>query len=371
MCRPDLPNQAKFAASHFVALLLKIRVSSVKANVMDIQSKSRSGKIYGPVAFMGLARMLRRRAKALIKIFSGASQDQTKGFQCLDALVVEMVDRVQDAADIPGEVIGISSGFVDLDRMTTGFRPGDLIVLSSRPGIGKTALATNIAQHIAFSVGLPVAMFSLDMAASNLVKRIVGSVSSIDLTHLRTGKLSDEEWPRLADAIEKLRNCDLHIDESMGLSASELSAKAHKLAVERGQLGLIVVDHLQLICHREGGRVDRVNEVGEILRDLKTLASELKCPILILSQLTGRAARRCDKRPMLADLGDSVAIEHQADIIMFLDRDDNMGATEQTCIAELTIAKQRNGPNGTVKLTFIRRLAKFENPPSKQSVNSQ
>jgi replicative DNA helicase len=311
---------------------------------------------------MGLAMALRRRATALTKIFFGASQDQTKGLQGLDALVVEMLDRLQETADIPGEVIGIASGFVDLDRMTTGFRPGDLIVLSSRPGMGKTALATNIAEHIAFSVGLPVAMFSLDMAASNLTRRIVGSVGSIDLTHLRTGKLPDEEWPRLIDAIEKLRNCDLHIDESMGLSASEVSAKAHKLAVERGQLGLIVVDHLQLMCDRGGSRANRVNEVGETLRDLKTLAGELKCPILILSQLTGRAARRCYKRPMLGDLRDSAAIEHNADIIMFLDRDDNMGATEQTCIAELTIAKQRNGPSGTVKLTFIRRLAKFENP---------
>ena len=313
---------------------------------------------------MGFVRAVRRHATALTKKCFGASQDQTKGFQCIDALVVEMLDRLQEAADLPGEVIGIASGFVDLDRMTTGFRAGDLIVLSSRPGVGKTALATNIAEHIAFAVGLPVAMFSLDMAASNLVRRIVGSVGSIDLTHLRTGKLPDEEWLRLVDAIEKLRNCDLHIDESMGLSASELGAKAHKLAAERGQLGLIVVDHLQLICHREGGRVDQVNEVGEILRDLKTLAGELKCPILILSQLSGRAARRCHKRPMLSDLRDFVAIEHHADIIMFLDRDDNMGAAAQTCIADLTIAKQRNGPSGTVKLIFIRHLAKFENPPS-------
>jgi len=318
---------------------------------------------------MGMAGALRRRATALMKIYSGARQDQTKGFQGIDALVVEMLDRLQEAADIPGEIIGISSGFVDLDRMTADFRPGDLVVLSGRPRVGKTALATNIAEHIANSVGLPVAMFSLDMASSNLTLRIVASVGSIDLTHLRTGKLSDEEWPRLVEAIEKLRNCDLHIDESMGLSASELSAKAHKLAAERGQLGLIVVDHLQLMFRSVGSRADRVKEAGEILHDLKALAGELRCPIIILSQLTDWAARCCYKRPMLGDLRDSVAIEHHADIIMFLDRhDDDMGATEQTCIAELTIVKQRNGPVGTVSLTFIPYFGKFGNQQSEQII---
>ena len=234
-----------------------------------------------------------------------------QGFQSMDTLVVDLLDRVQEMADNPNDITGVPTGFYDLDRMTSGFQAGDLVVLAARPSMGKTALAINIAEHVALNEGLPVAVFSMEMGAAQLAVRVVGSIGRIDQTHLRTGKLSDEEWPRLTEAIEKLRTVSLHIDESAGLNSSELRANSRRLARKCGKLGLIVVDYLQLMSGSGGGGngENRATELGEISRGLKMLTKEL---------------------------------------------------SKEPGVAEVIIAKQRNGPTGTVKLAFLKPITKFE-----------
>jgi replicative DNA helicase len=285
-----------------------------------------------------------------------------QGFQAMPQLVVSLLDRVQEMADNPNDITGVPTGFFDFDRMTSGMQPGDLIVLAARPSMGKTALAINIAEHVALNEGLPVAVFSMEMGASQLAVRIVGSIGRIDQGHLRTGKLTDDEWPRLTEAIEKLRNVSLHIDETPGLTPSELRANARRLARQCGKLGLIVVDYLQLMSgsNSDGGD-NRATEIGEISRGLKMLAKELQCPVIALSQLNRSVETRTDKRPMMSDLRESGAIEQDADVIMFIYRDDYYNKdSKEPGVAEVIIGKQRNGPTGTVKLAFLKPLTKFE-----------
>jgi len=299
------------------------------------------------------------------KIFNIGEQGKRnkEGFQAMESLVVKLLDRVQEMADNPNDVTGVPTGFYDLDRMTAGLQAGDLIVLAARPSMGKTALAINIAEHVALNEGLPVAVFSMEMGAAQLAVRIVGSIGRIDQGHLRTGRLTDEEWPRLSESIERLRTISLHIDESAGLNSSELRANARRLSRQCGQLGLIVVDYLQLMSGNSGDGENRATELGEISRGLKMLARELKCPVIALSQLNRSVEQRPDKRPMMSDLRESGAIEQDADIIMFIYRDEYY--TKEACkepgVAEIIIAKQRNGPTGTVKLAFLRHITKFEN----------
>mgnify|MGYP006185137251 FL=1 len=228
--------------------------------------------------------------------------------------------------------------------------------------LGKTAFAINIAEHVALNEGLPVAVFSMEMGASQLAVRVVGSIGRIDQGHLRTGKLSDDEWPRLTEAIEKLRTVSLHIDETPGLTPSELRANARRLARQCGKLGLIVVDYLQLMSGSGGsGGDNRATELGEISRGLKMLAKELQCPVIALSQLNRSVEQRTDKRPMMSDLRESGAIEQDADIIMFIYRDDYYNKdSKDPGVAEIIIGKQRNGPTGTVRLTFLKNLTRFE-----------
>ena len=286
-----------------------------------------------------------------------------QGFQAMDTLVVALLDRVQEMADNPNDVTGVPTGFYDLDRMTAGFQAGDLIVLAARPSMGKTALAINIAEHVALNEGLPVAVFSMEMGAAQLAVRIVGSIGRIDQTHLRTGKLTDEEWPRLTEAIEKLRTISLHIDESAGLTSSELRANSRRLSRQCGKLGLIVVDYLQLMSGSSSSEGEnRATELGEISRGLKMLAKELQCPVMALSQLNRSVESRPDKRPMMSDLRESGAIEQDADIIMFIYRDEyyTKDACKEPGVAEIIIAKQRNGPTGVVKLAFLKPITKFE-----------
>lgn len=292
-----------------------------------------------------------------------------QGFQGMESLVVQLLDRVQEMADNPNDITGVPTGFYDLDRMTAGFQAGDLIVLAARPSMGKTALAINIAEHVALNEGLPVAVFSMEMGAAQLAVRIVGSIGRIDQSHLRTGKLTDEEWPRLTEAIEKLRNISLHIDETAGLTSSELRANARRLSRQCGKLGLIVVDYLQLMSGSTNDGENRATELGEISRGLKMLAKELQCPVIALSQLNRSVETRPDKRPMMSDLRESGAIEQDADIIMFIYRDEyyTKDACKEPGVAEVIIAKQRNGPTGTVKLAFLKPITKFESLASSGS----
>jgi replicative DNA helicase len=284
-----------------------------------------------------------------------------QGFQSMDKLVDQLRERVQEMADNPNDITGVPTGFIDLDRMTSGFQAGDLVVLAARPSMGKTALAINIAEHVALNEGLPVAVFSMEMGASQLAVRVVGSIGRIDQMNLRTGKLKQEEWPRFAEAIDKLRHISLHIDETAGLTVSELRANARRLARQCGKLGLIVVDYLQLMTGSSSGDENRATELGEISRGLKMLAKELQCPVLALSQLNRSVETRTDKRPLMSDLRESGAIEQDADVIMFIYRDDyyNKDSKEQG-VAEVIIGKQRNGPTGAIKLAFIKPITRFE-----------
>ncbi|MEJ8825190.1 replicative DNA helicase [Variovorax humicola] len=286
-----------------------------------------------------------------------------QGFQSMDSLVVELLDRVTEMADNPNDITGIRTGFDEFDKMTSGLQAGDMIVLAARPSMGKTSLAINIAEHVALNEGLPVAVFSMEMGASQLAVRIVGSIGRIDQGHLRTGKLTDEEWPRLTEAIEKLRTISLHIDETPGLTTSELRANSRRLARQYGKLGLIVVDYLQLMSVSSAmNDENRATAVGEISRGLKMLAKELKCPVIALSQLSRGVESRTDKRPMMSDLRESGAIEQDADLIMFIYRDDYYNKdSKEPGVAEVIISKHRNGPTGTVKLAFLKPLTKFEN----------
>lgn len=304
--------------------------------------------------------------EAEAKIFAiGEEGSRNKqGFQSLDNLVIDLLDKVQEMADNPADVTGVPTGFADLDRMTSGLQAGDMIVLAARPSMGKTSFAVNIAEHVALNEGLPVAIFSMEMGAAQLAVRIVGSIGRVNQGNLRTGKLTDDEWPRLTEAIERLRTVSLHIDETPGLSPGELRANARRLARQCGKLGLIVVDYLQLMSGSGSAASsdNRATELGEISRGLKMLAKELQCPVIALSQLNRSVEQRTDKRPMMSDLRESGAIEQDADIIMFIYRDDYYNKdSKEPNVAEVIIGKQRNGPTGTVKLFFQKNQTRFEN----------
>lgn len=286
-----------------------------------------------------------------------------QGFQSMDGLVVQLLDQVQLRADNPSSLTGVSTGFEELDEMTSGLQAGDLVVLGARPSMGKTSLAINIAEHVATVERLPVAVFSMEMGASQLAVRIVGSIGRLDQGHLRTGKLTDAEWPRLSEAVETLRNASLHIDETPGLTAGELRSAARRLARRTGKLGLIVVDYLQLMSTSASmSEENRATSMGEISRGLKMLAKELQCPVIALSQLSRGVEARTDKRPLMSDLRESGAIEQDADVVMFIYRDDYYHKdSKEPGVAEIIISKQRNGPTGTVRLGFLKPYTKFVN----------
>lgn len=294
-----------------------------------------------------------------------------EGFHSLDKLVHNLIIKIDERADNPVDVTGLKTGFYELDRMTSGLQPGDLVILAARPSMGKTSFAINIAEHVAINEGLPVAVFSMEMGAEQLAVRIVGSIGRINQTHLRTGRLTDDEWPRLTEAIERLRGVKLNIDETPGLTVIELRGNARRLArMNNGKLGLIVVDYLQLMTTSSGANEDnRATALGEISRGLKMLAKELACPVITLSQLNRGVEQRADKRPMMSDLRESGAIEQDADLIMFIYRDEYY--TKEACkepgVAEIIIAKQRNGPTGTTKLGFVHAQTKFLNLANAQT----
>ncbi len=285
------------------------------------------------------------------------------GFQSIDKLVVQLIDRVTELAENGAEdVTGVRTGFYELDRKTAGLQPGDLIVLAARPSMGKTAFALNIAEHVAVHEGLPVVVFSMEMGASQLALRLVGSLGRIDQQHLRTGALRDDEWTRLTEAVDKLGKASIFIDETPALNPAELRARARRQARQCGKLGLIVVDYLQLMSGSSGSDENRATELGEISRGLKALAKELQCPVIALSQLNRSVESRNDKRPMMSDLRESGAIEQDADVIMFIYRDDYYNKeSKEPGVAEIIIGKQRNGPTGDIRLTFLKPLTRFEN----------
>ncbi len=287
-----------------------------------------------------------------------------KGFLEMPGLLKEVVERIDMlySRDNPDEVTGIPTGFTDLDAKTSGLQPGDLVIVAGRPSMGKTAFSMNIAEHVAVETHLPVAVFSMEMGGTQLVMRMLGSVGRLDQHVLRTGKLEDEDWSKLTFAIGKLSDAPMYIDETPALTALEVRARSRRLARQHGgKLGLIVIDYLQLMSG--SGRSDnRTAELGEISRGIKGLARELEVPIIALSQLSRAVEQRPNKRPMMSDLRESGAIEQDADIIVFMYRDEYYNPdSPDKGLAEAIIAKHRNGPTGTVRLAFVGKYAKFEN----------
>jgi len=299
------------------------------------------------------------------KVFEIAEQGArgNQGFQDMPPLLTQVVERIDMLynRDNPSDVTGVPSGYLDLDRMTSGLQPGDLVIVAGRPSMGKTSLAMNIAEHVALNTGLPVGIFSMEMASTQLVMRMLGSVGKLDQHKLRTGRLQDQDWQRLTEAVGKLNDAPLHIDETPALNPLELRARARRLHRQYKQLGLIVVDYLQLMSASNQGE-NRATELSEISRAMKGLAKELNCPVIALSQLNRSLEQRPNKRPVMSDLRESGAIEQDADVILFIYRDEVYNPeTPDKGIAEVIIGKQRNGPIGTVRLAFLGEYTRFEN----------
>lgn len=276
--------------------------------------------------------------------------------------VFERIDELYHRDDRSG-VTGVPSGFILLDQKTAGFQPGDLIIVAGRPSMGKTALALNVAEYVGVDKGLPVVIFSMEMSGTQLTNRLLSSIAKIDQHKMRTGSLQDDEWSRLSDAMAKLHNQPIHIDDSGGLTVLELRARARRLKRRYPKLGLVVVDYLQLMESKSRGE-NRATQVAEISRSLKAMAKELDVPVIALSQLSRAVDERPDKRPQMSDLRESGAIEQDADVIIAIYRDVVYHPDieeERKNLAEVLILKQRNGPIGTVRLCFFGQFTRFEN----------
>ncbi|HEY5800789.1 MAG TPA: replicative DNA helicase [Burkholderiaceae bacterium] len=300
------------------------------------------------------------------KIFAIAEEGSrgAQGFTAIQPLLTQVVERIDELynRDSQNDITGVPTGFADLDRMTSGLQPGDLVIVAGRPSMGKTAFSINIGENVAIDSGLPVAVFSMEMGGAQLAMRMLGSVGRLDQHRLRTGRLNDEDWPRLTHAIQKMNDAQLYIDETPALSSIELRARSRRLSRQCGKLGLIIVDYLQLMAGNGGGGENRATEISEISRGLKGLAKELHCPVIALSQLNRSLEQRPNKRPVMSDLRESGAIEQDADVILFIYRDQvyNPDSPDKGT-AEIIIGKQRNGPIGSVRLTFQGEFTKFEN----------
>ncbi|MCP5247704.1 MAG: replicative DNA helicase [Candidatus Accumulibacter sp.] len=303
--------------------------------------------------------------EAEAKVFAiaeGGLRHQT-GFQHINPLLTQVVERIQELhdRDNPSDITGVPSGYHDLDGKTSGLQSGDLLIVAGRPSMGKTSFALNIAEHVAIEVGLPVAVFSMEMGGTQLAMRMLSSVGRLDAHRVRTGRLNDDEWSRLSFALGKMHEAPIYIDETPALNPIDLRARARRLHRQCGKLGLVVIDYLQLMSATSQGE-NRATEISEISRALKGLAKELGVPVMALSQLNRSLEQRPNKRPVMSDLRESGAIEQDADVIMFIYRDEVYSPdTAEKGVAEIIIGKQRNGPIGTVRLTFLGEYTRFEN----------
>jgi replicative DNA helicase len=293
-----------------------------------------------------------------------AGHRRTQGYEEIQPVLARVFERIDTLyhQESKSDVTGVPTGFLDLDEKTAGLQPGDLVIIAGRPSMGKTSLALNIAEHVAVDNGLPVAIFSMEMSATQLAMRMLGSISRVDQHKMRTGRLADEEWGKLSTAMERLHNAPIYIDESGGLNALELRARARRMRRQSGKLGLVMVDYLQLMSAASSGE-NRATEISEISRSLKSLAKELEVPVVALSQLSRAVEQRNDRRPMMSDLRESGAIEQDSDLILFIYRDEvyHPEKPEARGRAEVIIGKQRNGPIGRVALAFLGQYTRFEN----------
>ena len=296
------------------------------------------------------------------RVFELVQKRNSGDFVPIKQVVLNALERIEKASKNKGTVTGIPTGFLDLDYKTSGLQPSDLILVAARPSMGKTAFVLNIAQHVAFKENKSVAIFSLEMSKEQLVNRLFSLESQVDAQLLRTGNLKDSDWEKLIEGAGIIGKSNLIIDDTPGISISELRSKCRKYKLEKG-LDIIIIDYLQLMTGRVGRRSEsRQQEISEISRSLKGLARELNVPVIALSQLSRAVEQRPDHRPMMSDLRESGAIEQDADVVMFIYRDDYYNKdTEMKNVAEIIIAKQRNGPIGTVNLTWLPNYTKFAN----------
>ena len=294
------------------------------------------------------------------QIFDVVQNKSTGDFVGIDKIVLQSLESIEAASKTKGTVTGVSTGFYDLDYKTAGLQPSDLILVAARPSMGKTAFVLNVAEHVAVKDKKTTAIFSLEMSKDQLVKRMLAMNSKVDSQAIRSGELRDDDWVKLVESVKEIGSSGLIIDDTPGISISELRSKCRKYKLEH-DLGLVIIDYLQLMT---GSRKteSRQQEVSDISRSLKALAREINAPIVALSQLSRAVEQRPDKRPMLSDLRESGAIEQDADVVMFIYRDDYYNKdTEEPGVAEIIIGKQRNGPTGTVKLGWQAQYTKFVN----------
>ncbi len=287
-----------------------------------------------------------------------------EGFVQIQPLLTQVMERIDTLyhQENPSDVTGVPTGYRDLDERTSGMQEGDLIIVAGRPSMGKTAFALNIAEHVAVDNRLPVAVFSMEMSGTQLAMRLLGSVGRLDQHKMRTGRLTDDDWNKLTNAVGKLHDAPMHIDETPALNSLEVRARARRLHRQYGKLGLVVIDYLQLMQGSGSSTENRATEISEISRSMKALAKELRVPVVALSQLNRSLEQRPNKRPIMSDLRESGAIEQDADLILFIYRDEVYNPeTADKGKAEIIIAKQRNGPIGTIDLTFLGQYTRFEN----------
>ncbi len=283
------------------------------------------------------------------------------GPQGVNPLLQAALGRIEELFNSGGEITGLSTGFKDLDGMTSGLQPSDLVIVAGRPSMGKTSFAMNLVEHAVLHQQQPILVFSMEMPADSLIIRMLSSIGRIDQTRIRNGKLEQEDWPKLSTAVNKLKDVPLYIDDTAALTPTEVRSRSRRVAREHGQLGMIMVDYLQLM-QVAGSSEGRTAEISEISRSLKAIAKEFKCPVVALSQLNRALENRPNKRPVNSDLRESGAIEQDADVIMFIYRDEVYNEeSPDKGIAEIIIGKQRNGPIGICRLAFIGQFTRFEN----------
>lgn len=293
-------------------------------------------------------------------IFQITQRNTVSDFEPIKTVLLETYAKIEEMSKNQGKIIGVPTGFHDFDQKTSGLQPSDLILVAARPSMGKTSFVLNIAQYAAIRANVPVAIFSLEMSKDQLVQRMLSAEANVELQKIRTGDLSEEDWIKLVEAAGPLSQAPIYIDDTPGISVMEMRSKARRLKLEKG-LGMIIIDYLQLMSGR-GRAENRQQEISEISRSLKALARELSVPVVTLSQLSRAPEARTDHRPMLSDLRESGAIEQDADLVAFLYRDEYYNPdTEKKNIAEVIIAKQRNGPTGTVELVWLGQYTKFAN----------
>ena len=295
------------------------------------------------------------------RVFNLVQRRNTDSFVPIRQVVMNAMDQIEKASKNKGSVTGIATGFIDLDYRTAGMQPSDLVLIAARPSMGKTAFVLNIAQHVAFKLEQTVAIFSLEMSKEQLVNRLFSLESKVDAQKLRTGNLSDNDWEKLIETAGVIGKSNLIIDDTPGITIGEMRSKCRKYKLEY-DLKMIIIDYLQLMSGSGGRNDSRQQEISDISRSLKALARELGVPVLVLSQLSRAVEQRPDHRPMLSDLRESGAIEQDADVVMFIYRDDYYNKdTEKKGIAEIIVAKQRNGPIGTIELVWLPEYTKFAN----------